>query len=251
MRRIAITAALLASALAPATAAAAPATATGAARLVSCDSALAPADRLATFEGRMRTVRGTARMQMRFTLQTRAKDQVNWHALAAPGFGRWLSADPGVGRYVYTKRVVSLFAPASYRTVVRFRWLGRGGHRIASDRSTSPVCRQLDLRPNLRPLGIQERPGADARHARYVVPVVNRGKSAAGPFDVVVTVEGATLAPARTPDLAPGERALVEVVGPPCTPGSLLGVDVDPTGAVDERVEADNRLSVACPGAPG
>ena len=250
MRRIAITAALLTAALAPATATAAPATATGAARLVSCDSALDPADRLATFEGRMRTVRGTARMQMRFTLQTRAKDLVNWHALAAPGFGRWLSADPGVGRYVYTKRVVSLFAPASYRTVVRFRWLGRGGRRIASDRSTSPVCRQLDLRPNLRPLGIQERPGADAEHARYVVPVVNRGKSAAGPFDVVVTVDGATLTPAQTPDLDPGERAVVEVDGPPCTDGSTLTVDVDPTGAVDERNEGDNQLSVPCPGAP-
>ena len=250
MRRIAITAALLASALAPATAAAAPATATRAARLVSCDSALDPADRLATFEGRMRAVRGTARMQMRFTLQTRTKDHVNWRALAAPGFGRWLSADPGVGRYVYTKRVVALFAPASYRTVVRFRWLGRGGHRIASDRSTSPICRQLELRPNLRPLGIEERQGADPQHARYLVPVVNRGKSAAGPFDVVVTVDGATLTPAQTPDLAPGERALVEVDGPPCTTGSLLTVDVDPTGAVDERVETDNRLNVACTGSP-
>jgi CARDB len=250
MRQLAISAALLLSALVPAAASAAPATAISSARLVSCQSALNPADRLATFEGRMRTLRGTTRMQMRFTLQTRGKDQVSWHALAAPGFGRWLSADPGVGRYVYTKRVVSLLAPASYRTVVRFRWLGRGGHRIASDRSTSPICRQLDLRPNLRPLGIQERPGADAQHARYVVPVVNRGKSAAGPFDVVVAVDGATLAPAQTPDLAPGERALVEVNGPPCAPGSMLTVDVDPTGAVDERVEADNRLSVPCRGAP-
>ncbi len=250
MRQLAIIAALLASALVPATASAAPATAIGAARLVGCESALNPADRLAAFEGRMRTVRGTTRMQMRFTLQTRGKDQVNWHALAAPGFGRWLSADPGVGRYVYTKRVVSVFAPASYRTVVRFGWLGRGGRRIASSRSTSPLCRQLDLRPNLRPLGIEERPGADAGHARYVVPVVNHGKSAAGPFDVVVTVDGATLTPAQTPDLASGERAQVEVVGPPCTVGSMLTVDVDPTGAVDERVEADNRLSVACPGAP-
>jgi hypothetical protein len=248
MRQLAIIAALLASALAPAAATAAPAT--GSARMVSCESALNPTDRLATFEGRMRTVRGTTRMQMRFTLQTRGKDQVNWHALAAPGFGRWLSADPGVGRYVYTKRVVSLFAPASYRTVIRFRWLGRGGRRIASGRSTSPLCRQLDLRPNLRPLGIDERAGADPGHARYVVPVVNHGKSAAGPFDVVVTVDGATLTPAQTPDLAPGERAQVEVDGPPCTAGSTLTVDVDPTGAVDERVEVDNRLSVTCPGAP-
>ena len=55
---------------------------------------------------------------------------------------------------------------------------------------------------------------------------------------------------AQTPDLAPGERAQVEVDGPPCSAGSTLTVDVDPTGAVDERVEADNRLSVLCPGAP-
>ena len=28
----------------------------------------------------------------------------------------------------------------------------------------------------------------------------------------------------------------------------MLTVDVDPTGAVDERAEGDNQLSVACPG---
>lgn len=247
MRRLVITAALLVSALVPAAASAAP---VGGVRLVSCVSALDPAGRAATFEGRMRTVRGTARMQMRFSLQTRAKDQIHWHALAAPGFGRWLSSDPGIGRYVYTKRVIALEAPASYRTVVRFRWLGRDGRRLASDRSTSPTCHQADYRPNLRPLGIDERAGADAEHVRYVVPVVNRGKTAADPFDVVVTVDGATLTPAQSPDLDPGERALVEVEGPPCTAGSMLTVDVDPTGAVDERDEADNRISVPCPPAP-
>jgi hypothetical protein len=247
MRRTAFLAVLLCTALSPAAASATP---TGSARLLACDSALDPADRVATFEGRMRTVRGATRLQMRFTLQSRSKDQLSWHALPAPGFGKWLSSDTGVGRYVYTKRVVALVAPASYRTLVRFRWIGRGGKRIASDRSTSPTCRQADLRPNLRPLAINARAGADAEHARYVVPVVNRGNSAAGPFDVVVTVDGMTLTPAQTPELDPGERALVEVDGPPCTAGSMLTVDVDPTGAVDERVEADNRLTVTCPGAP-
>jgi hypothetical protein len=248
MRRLVITAALLLSVLAPtATASAAPA---GSARLLACNSALDPADRAAVFEGRMRTARGATKLQMRFTLQTQAKGRVSWHALSAPGFGRWLSSDPGVGRYVYTKRVVALLAPASYRTLVRFRWLGRDGRRVASDRATSPSCRQADLRPNLRPLAINSRPGADAEHARYVVPVVNRGKTAAGPFDVVVTVNGATLSPARTPGLEPGERALVEVEGPPCAAGSMLTADVDPTGAVDERAEADNGLTVMCPGAP-
>jgi hypothetical protein len=247
VRRIAITAALLCTLLVPVSASAASA---GSARLLSCDSALDPAGRAAVFEGRMRRVRGATRLQMRFTLQSRTRDQSSWHALAAPGFGRWLSSDPGVGRYVYTKRVVALFAPASYRTTVRFRWLGGDGRPLASDRSTSPTCRQLDLRPNLRPLGIDARPGADAAHARYVVPVANRGRTAAGPFDVVVTVDGTTLNPAQSPGLAPGEQALVEVDGPPCTQGSTLTVDVDPTGAVDERAEADNRLTVTCPGAP-
>jgi hypothetical protein len=253
MRRLVITAALLASvsALAPATASAVPAAAaTGSVRLLTCDSALDPADRMATFEARMRTVRGAAKLQMRFTLQSRGKGQENWHALTAPGFGRWLSSDLGVGRYVYTKRVIALVAPAAYRTQVRFRWVGRDGHRVASDRSTSPVCQQADLRPNLRPLGIESRPGADAAHARYVVPVMNRGKTAAGPFDVVVTVNGATLTPAQSPGLEPGEQALVEVEGPPCSDGSMLTADVDPTGAVDERAEGDNRLTVACPAAP-
>jgi len=247
MRRLAITAALLCALLAPAAASAAP---TGSARLLTCDSALDPADRTATFEGRMRTVRGATKLQMRFTLQTRGKGQVNWHALPAPGFGRWLSSDPGVGRYVYTKRVVALFAPASYRTQVRYRWIGRGGRRVASDRATSPACNQADLRSNLRPLAINLRRGADPEHARYVVPVVNRGKTAAGPFDVVITIDGTTLTPAQTPGLEPGERALVEVEGPPCIAGSTLTADVDPTGAVDERAEADNRLTVTCPGAP-
>ena len=30
----------------------------------------------------------------------------------------------------------------------------------------------------------------------------------------------------------------------------MLTVDVDPTGAVDERAEGDNQLSVPCPGSP-
>ena len=165
-------------------------------------------------------------------------------------FSHELTSDPGVGKYVYTKHLVSLAAPAAYRVQVRFRWLDADGERVASSRRTSAVCNQRDLRPNLKPLGVTAQPGADAEHARYVVPVVNRGRSLAGPFDVVVSVDGVTLTPAQAPELAPAERALVEVVGPACTDGQMLTADVDPTGAVDERAEGDNRLSVPCPGAP-
>ena len=247
MRRIALPLLLLLAGLALAAPARA---ANSGVRLLSCESALDQEAREATFEARMRVRKGTRKMQMRFTLQTRSQEHPQWRRLGAPGFGKWLTSDTGVGRYVYTKRLVSLTAPASYRTLVRFRWLDADGDRIASTRATSAVCRQRDLRPNLKPLGIEARPGADTSHVRYVVPVVNRGRSPAGPFDVVVAVDGTTLPPAQTPELAPGERALVEVVGPPCTPGQPLTADVDPTGAVDERRDDDNLLSVPCPGAP-
>ena len=198
----------------------------------------------------MRTLRGAKRMQMRFTLQTRSAEAPGWHALAAAGFGRWLTSDAGVGRYVYTKRVVSLVAPASYRTMVRFRWLDADGDRVASRRSTSVLCRQQDLRPNLRPLGVEARPGADAGHARYLVPVVNRGRSLAGPFDVVVSVDSTTLTPAQAPELAPGERALVEVEGPPCTAGADADRRRRPDGRRRRARRGGQPAQRAVPGAP-
>jgi hypothetical protein len=244
MRQLALTLLLLGVLAAPAHAA------TSGVRLTGCQSALDPLDRVASFEGRMKVKHHARRMQMRFTLQTRSADQPRWHKLPAAGFGKWLTSNPGIGRYVYTKRVIELEAPASYRTIVKFRWLDAAGARVASAKSTSAVCHQSDLRPNLKPLGVQAKPGADSSHARYLVPVVNRGRSPAGPFDVVVSVDGTTLTPAQAPELEAGERALVELQGPPCQAGQMLTVDVDPTGAVDERNEGDNQLSVACPGAP-
>src|SRR3954468_16476043 len=244
MRHVVLTLFLVGLLAAPAHAA------TSGVRLTSCQSALDPTERLATFEGRMKVKRHARRMQMRFTLQTRSADQPSWHRLPAAGFGKWLTSNPGIGRFVYTKRLIELEAPASYRTMVRFRWLGAGGERLASSRSTSAVCHQSDLRPNLRPLGVQAEPGADAGHARYLVPVVHRGRSAADGFDVVVSGDDTPLAPAQVPGLEPGERALVEVRGPPCQGGQMLTVDVDPAGAVEERAEGDNQLSVPCPGAP-
>src|SRR4051794_3689960 len=244
MRQFAIALLLFAVLAAPAHAA------TSGVRVTGCQSALDATERVASFEGRMKVKHHARRMQMRFTLQTRSSDTPRWHKLPAAGFGKWLTSNPGIGRYVYTKRVIELEAPASYRTIVRFRWLDADGDRVASSKAISATCHQSDYRPNLRPLGVQAEPGADASHARYLVPVVNRGRTAAGAFDVVVSADGTTPPRARAPELEPGERALVEVQGPPCQAGQMLTADVDPTGAVDERNEGDNQLSVACPGAP-
>ena len=238
---------LLAALAAPASALARPAAVV---KVTECVPSLVPAQRVASFEATVRAVAFTDRMQLRFTVQAKSGAQPFWHRVLTPGLDGWRTSMPGVRRYAYTRTLQNLSAPAAYRTIVRFRWLDADGDRLASARATSAVCRQRDLRPNLKPLGVQARPGADTSHVRYVVPVVNRGRSPAGPFDVVVAVDGTALPPAQTPELAPGERALVEVVGPPCSPGQPLTADVDPTGAVDERREDDNLLSVPCPGAP-
>jgi hypothetical protein len=219
-------------------------------RMVSCQPALDQAERFAVFEGRMRSVKGTARMQMRFALEVRNPD-TRWHTVATPGFGRWVSSGPGVSRYVYTKRVENLVAPASYRAAVRFRWLDSAGHRLASERVVSAVCVQPDLRPNLLPLEILLRPAPGPKRSSYAIPVVNRGRSVAGPFDLALTVGGQALPLESVDELAAGERRVVTIAGPTCEPGSELTVVVDPSGAVDERVEADNRLTVPCPPALG
>jgi len=229
--------------------AAAPASAAGPSgvRLTACQSSLEQAERVAAFEARMRRVAGAARLQMRFTLQTRTGPAERWHALPAAGFGKWLTSEPGVGRFVYTKRLVALNAPAAYRTLVRFRWLGADGRQVASSRAISPSCRQLDLRPDLHALRVGVSAADAPNRARYAVPVTNRGKTAAGPFDVVVTVDDKALTAFSVLALAAGESVIVDVEGPRCREGGALTVDVDPTGAVDERAEADNRLTTPCP----
>ena len=220
-------------------------------RLIDCEPALEQAQRFAVFEGRMGSVAGARRLQMRFTLQVRDADTPRWHAVAAPGFGRWVSSNPGVSRYVYTKRVENLVAPASYRALVRFRWLGTDGRRLASRLATSPACGQPDLRPNLRPLDIMARPAPGPGTTRYAIPVVNRGRSPAGGVELALTVGGQVLPLQIVEQLEAGERRVVSVEGPSCKPGSELTVDVDPSGAVDERDEADNRLTLPCPSVLG
>ncbi|HYM57439.1 MAG TPA: CARDB domain-containing protein [Solirubrobacteraceae bacterium] len=242
MRRFALPVAVLAL-LASATSA-------GAAQnawLVECGSALGQADRFAEFKGRMRAIPGAERLLMRFTLQMRDEGSPRWRALPPLVLGRWMSSDPAVSRYVYTKRVENLVAPAGYRAVVRFRWLDERGRRLAAGRAVSPACLQADLRPNLHPLDIRVQRGPAAARATYVIPVANRGRTAVDAFELVLTVDGQALPLQSVDAMAPGERRVVIVEGPRCQPGSSLAVDLDPSGAVDERVEVDNRLTRPCP----
>jgi hypothetical protein len=242
VKRATLVIALLAILAAPAGAA----DSTARVALLSCTNGLDAGQRTAVFEGRMRRVSGTRKMQMRFALQWRQPGAARWTAIKAPGLGTWVSSSAGVKSYTFTKRIENLAAPASYRVVVRFRWLDSDGHRIDSDEIVSKPCRQPDLRPNLVPKRVYSERIGDPDRRRYVVVVRNEGETAAGAFDVAF----GTLAPAHVVDLGPGVSTLVTFEAPRCDAPATLTATVDAGALIDEADEDDNTLSASCPVPP-
>jgi CARDB len=214
---------------APATAAAVPATVA----LTACQ----PRERAAEFEARMDQIPGAARMKLRFTLEARRVGRA-WKKVVAPELGGWRTADAQTTRYISSRRVTALVGPASYRTVVRFRWLDADGAVVAAERARSRACWQPDHRPNLKLKALSVEGGST-----YVVLVANTGRSASGPFDLTVT----GLPTQVVPTIAPGGEALIEVAGPACEPGAPITATADPLNLVDERSERDNALTRPCP----
>jgi CARDB protein len=207
------------------------------AMLLECDRGDAPA---AAFEARMGTVPGAAAMQMRFTLQAATPTRSSYRRVAAPGFGTWTTSDPGTTRYVYTRRVENLVGPASYRVVVRFRWLDAAGEQVARARRVSRVCRQPDNRPNLTIAGLSVEQTADPTARRYVAHVRNTGRRTAEPFELVI----GDLEPVIVGALPPGRDRAVEVTGPACR--DEITAVADPDDVIDERYETDNELTADC-----
>ena len=220
MRRLALL--LLPAAVACAAPAAASAAATAglaSVRVAECTPALEPEARTATFEARdARRARDRPARRALHAADPR-EGRAGWRKVAAPGFDAWLTSDHGVGRYGYLKTIRNLSAPASYRTVVRFRWLDAGGraspHRQAHLRDLPPdrpapgprgragssSTRREPGRPPLRRL--REEHGADA-------PRPPRSRSASAPP-----------APLRGRCLRcePGATRPIAFTAPPAPPG--------------------------------
>ena len=108
----------------------------------------------------------------------RPRAQAARRALLAPlraaGFGVWERSAPNVAGFVFTKRVTGLPVPASYRALVRFRWIADDGTAVRRAHARTRGCRQPDLRPNLVPgaltgvLDAAARPGdLHARRAQH------------------------------------------------------------------------------------
>ena len=107
-----------------------------------CVTSTEPEGRSATFAGEMATIPGSAKMEMRIDVLERMPRELVFHSLAAPGLGVWRISAPGVKTYKYLKEITNLAAPASYRAVVRFRWVNAKGHTIKSLEVRTPRCTQ-------------------------------------------------------------------------------------------------------------
>jgi hypothetical protein len=222
------------------------ATQTLSATLTACHSDPLPANRYAIFASQMTSVTATATMAVDFQLEERKASAVAFTPVSAPGFGVWVSSQPGVGIYTYDHEVTALPAPAAFRVLVRARWYDRRHHVIQHDALLSPACVQPLLLPNLAIGTLTRAPGTQAATAGYSVVVRNDGTAAAGPFQVSLSVAGVALPNAGVSGLAAGAKLVVQFTGPRCAAGSTLTVAADPAAAVSEPANPNRTKTFPC-----
>ena len=210
------------------------------ASLARCHRSLDPAQRYAVFAGTMRSLRaGQDRMQMRFDLFRRLPGTIGFKRVAAPGLGVWNRANPGVGRFKFRQKVENLSAPAAYRAVVSFRWIGADGRVFARAQRVTAVCGQP--LPDLRVVGITRPLGTST----YRVTVHNAGSLASRGFDVSLSVGGRPVAPNQTAGaLQPHQSEVLTFARPGCA--DPVVATADPGNAVPESNEANNTLTTSC-----
>ena len=247
MRGVALTAMLVACAAPAAAQAQAPPLR---AKLAACQSGPAASQRTATFVGSMPAVAGTKRMWMRFDLYARLPPATVYSRVKVPKLGVWQKSASGKASsgFVFTQRVQALVAPGSYKALVRFRWYSKAGTLLRSTTRSSSVCKQPDQRPDLRAgeLAVVRGPASD--QATYQLEVSNDGHTAAGPFDVVLSVGGVEQpARARRRGAAPAATRTVTFVAPRCAAGSTVRFELDAEDEVEESGEADDVVERACP----
>jgi hypothetical protein len=145
-------AAVAATGVAAAPAIAAPATTTEPPRAalegMVCQRASNSLDRAVQVTAVMRPVTGTEQIEMMFELQQRPPDGSTFTDVRAGDLGKWRHpADPTLGQrsrdvWKLSKPVVNLAAPAVYRFVVTFQWIGHSGRQLERIRLRSQLCYQ-------------------------------------------------------------------------------------------------------------
>jgi hypothetical protein len=219
----------------------------------TCHVGLLAADRYAEFSAQIAAVHSTATMAVRFDLYGAAPMGAPGAAtlgpfkhLSAPSLGTWNRSAPGVTIFDYNQTVAAL-PYGAFRAVVHYRWYGRSGLVIRRAKRVTSVCAEPDQRPNLVAGTVTRQASGVPRTTVYGVNVINRGLSAAGAFDVSLSIDGTPVAPNQTlSGLVAGGRTVVTFTGPRCATGQTLLATVDPGNRVDEASKADNTRSIAC-----
>jgi hypothetical protein len=212
-------------------------------KLVDCEVSASPSQSVASFEGRMRAVAGTARMSMRFTLLERFGTP-GFEPVKVPDLATWRTSKAGVEVFSYTQRVRALERGGDYRMRVEFRWQDARGRTIRSMRRSSALCGRPGPLPQLQISDVRARPGATSGTAEYAVDVSNLGDLEAEDVPVLLVVDGAALDVREIDSLRAGETATVRFSGPPCV--HRLRAEVDPEDEINESNEDDNRRIVRC-----
>ncbi|MCW3015284.1 MAG: hypothetical protein JWO02_2376, partial [Solirubrobacterales bacterium] len=219
-----------------------------AATVSTCTTGLTAADRVAVFTGSMPTVRDAVSMGMRFDLYERDGDIGPLRRLVVPNFGGWQRSVPDVAGFVYDKRVEMLQAPASYRVRVRFHWYDAKGKVIRRAERMSALCRQPDLRADLRVVRLVVGGGEAGGITTYTVTLRNAGATAATvPFATGLSIDGVAQPVQRVGPLAAGGLLTLTFEAPRCTPGGVVVATADIGKAVDEADETDNATRTSCP----
>jgi hypothetical protein len=193
-------------------------------------------------------------MAMRFDLQRARRRAGPYMTVRGRGLEQWIRPqNPTLGQrpgdvWNFDQKVENLPGPAYYRFRVRFRWTGANGRVVRASAERGPVCYQPELRPDLLVRSLTVRPvtGQPSEY-RYVALIGNRGRTAAGTFDIELVL------PAKPPQtttvlgLAAHSTVREAFMAPACAPGDQLRIIVDSTAAVLDYDRANNTLTEPCP----
>jgi hypothetical protein len=214
----------------------------------SCEVGETAKARMATFYARMRAVKGTRQMAMRFTLIDRAGDGPP-EAVEHPALAQWRRSRPGVKEFGYAQSVAGLEKGGVYSVQVQFRWTDGRGKVLRTSKRTSSACRQQGELPNLAITRVAARAGDSPGTELYSVDLTNSGQGEARDVSVDLFIDGAAADSQTIALVKPGETLTVRFTGPGCE--RALRMVADRLDTLNETNEDDNVLRSRCPAVGG
>jgi hypothetical protein len=218
-----------------------------------CQRALEPDQRTVSVTAVMRHVTHTRRLELRFVLLSKSAGG-SFSVVNGTGLGTWVSpTNPGsLGTrpgdvWRLSHPVADLPAPATYRFVVTFRWIGDKGRVIRTEIRESRNCYQPELRPDLVAESFTAQ--AIAGHPKkdqYNAVIKDTGLTGAGPFQVQFTF-GTVVVDHTVEHIAAHAKKTFTFVGPTCDASAPPTMTIDPDQQVDVYSRTNTSVSATCP----